>query len=91
MGSSDVTKTKLTNWDQFYGSIKANERHLYSFRGYRTLDVAGHRASTAARDAGSWRSSLGGPADDTTLVAVQPQVLPPLLPNEPVPNRETES
>jgi hypothetical protein len=37
MGGTDGTKTKLTDWERFHGSIIANAERLESFRGWTLL------------------------------------------------------
>lgn len=40
MGGSDKTKTKLTSWDRFHGSISANRTLLEEFRSCTMLGMA---------------------------------------------------
>lgn len=47
MGDPEATKTKLTDWDRFHGSILSQERALHQFRSHRMLEMSGVEYSDA--------------------------------------------
>ncbi|HEY2931071.1 MAG TPA: hypothetical protein VGK99_04940 [Acidobacteriota bacterium] len=85
MGDADRTKTKLTDWEQFHGSILANASALGDFREYKILEISDGDYSAALKRLRPIYESLRLSASGATVVVnskalhhVLPEFIPPI-------------
>jgi hypothetical protein len=85
MGGADRTKTKLTDWDRFCGSIMASAPRLEQFRGRRMLDVAAGEYLDAIKSLRGIYKALDLTQAEATVVVnskalhhILPEFIPPI-------------
>ncbi len=80
MGDTDTTKTKLTDWDQFRGSLAASAEALRPFQGMKLLDLSEREYSDAVANLGPCYRALRLSVSGATIV-VNSKALYHLLPD----------
>jgi len=85
MGNSETTKTKLTDWERFHGSLINHAAQLQKFKGHRLLDTSEAEYSDAVLRVQSCYNALDLSVSDATIVAnskalhhLFPDFIPPI-------------
>lgn len=85
MGDSETTKTKLTNWDVFRSSLRANAMELERFRSLDLLELSESDYQEALEALGDCYRALRVSVSDATIVAnskalfhMLPRLIPPI-------------